>query len=159
MRDCIYPGSFDPVTKGHKDIIERAAAISGRMYVAVLQNSAKRYMYDLETRTLMLRRITERMRNVEVVTSEGLLTDLMKRLGTLTIIRGLRGDDDLGYERQIAAANAGLLAGVETVMLLSRPELLYVSSSIVKELVAYGADVSRYVPEEVLDLICERKTI
>jgi pantetheine-phosphate adenylyltransferase len=96
--------------------------------------------------------------NTRAVTSEGLLVGLMEELGTNIIIRGLRSNADLELEQQLAAVNAGLLKGAETVILLSKPEMVYVNSGIVKELISYGADVSGYVPEDILEIINRRKT-
>jgi len=153
MKSCIYPGSFDPVTKGHLDIIRRTAVLFDKVYVAVLNNSAKKYMFSVEIRCEMLERIAESMDNVEVVSSGGLLADLMKQLGTKTIIRGLRSNADLEHERQLAVVNSQLLDGAETIILLSKPEMQYISSSIVKELISYNADVGKYVPAEISDII------
>jgi pantetheine-phosphate adenylyltransferase len=153
MSDCVYPGSFDPVTKGHVDIIARTARLFDKVYVAVLNNTAKRYMFDLDARCAMMERVTRGMGNIEVVSSDGLLANLMDRLGTKTIVRGLRSNADLEHEQQLAVANARLLDGAETVVLLSKPEMQYVSSSIVKELIQHRADVGDYVPPEALDII------
>lgn len=153
MNDCIYPGSFDPVTKGHLDIMERTARLFDKVYVAVLNNSMKRYMYDFETRCTMLSKVAAHIGNIEVVSSGGLLTSLMREVRTKTIIRGLRSNADLEHEQQLAVVNSQLLDGAETIVLLSRPETQYISSSIVKELIQHDADVTDYVPAEVLDII------
>ncbi|HBU12885.1 MAG TPA: pantetheine-phosphate adenylyltransferase [Clostridiales bacterium] len=156
MRDCVYPGSFDPVTYGHKDIIRRAAGLFDTVHVGVLNNTQKRYMYDLPARLAMMERVCREFSNVKVCSSGGLLVDLMKKLGTNVIVRGLRSSADLDLEQQLAVVNAKLLPGVETIALLSRPETQYISSSVVKELIAYGADVSEYVPREITDMILRR---
>ncbi len=158
MGSCIYPGSFDPVTKGHQDIIARTSVLFDHVYVALLQNAAKKYMYNMQERLTMLQAATKQYPNVTVVGSDGLLADMMKNVGTKTIIRGLRSNADLEYEQQMAVVNYQL-AGAETVVLLSKPEMQYVSSSIVRELISYQADVSAYVPEEIQELIYGRKTI
>ncbi len=158
MRSCIYPGSFDPVTKGHLDIIERTAALFDKVHVAVLNNSQKKYMFDIGEREAMLTRVCADFDNVDVCTSGGLLVGLMEQLDTRTIIRGLRSNADLELEQQLAAVNGQLLEGVETVILLSRPEMIYVSSGLVKELISYGADVSGYVPGSILDIIHGRNS-
>ncbi len=155
MSSCIYPGSFDPVTKGHEDIIARACALFDEVYVALLENSAKKYMFSLEEREAMLNAVCAPYKNARVVMSEGLLADAMKRMGTRVIIRGLRSNADLEYEQQLAAVNFNL-AEAETVVLLSRPEMQYVSSSVVRELISYSADVSKYVPKDAMDIISGR---
>ncbi len=155
MSNCIYPGSFDPVTKGHADIIARACQLFDEVYVALLQNSAKKYMFSLAEREDMLKAVCAPFKNARVVTSGGLLADAMKRMGTRVIIRGLRSNADLEYEQQLAAVNFNL-AEAETVVLLSKPEMQYVSSSVVRELISYSADVSRYVPKEAMDIISGR---
>lgn len=158
MRDCIYPGSFDPATKGHLDIIKRSSLLFDKVYIAVLNNFKKKYMFSLQERVEMVNISTQRLDNVEIVSSDGLLTDLMRKLDTRTIIRGLRSGADLELEQQLAVVNSQLLPGAETIVLLSKPEMQYVSSSIVKELITYNADVSQYVPVEILDIIHRRKT-
>lgn len=153
MTSCIYSGSFDPITKGHLDIIERACNLFPKVYVGVLNNYQKRYMYDMQTRIEMVEKVTADMDCVEVVGSDGLLVDLLKKLDTRIIIRGLRSSADLEFEQQLAVVNGKLLAGVETVVLLSHPQTQYVNSSIVRELISYNADITDYVPEGILDML------
>lgn len=159
MRNCIYPGSFDPLTKGHADIIKRAADLFDKVHVAVLNNNEKRYMFDMDQRRVMAEKATADLANVNIVTWDGLLVELMEKLETRTIIRGLRSSADLELEQQLAVVNASLLKGTETLILLSKPEMQYVSSSIVKELISFGADVSHYVPAEIINMVNGRMTV
>ena len=153
MKACVYPGSFDPITKGHLDIIERACNIFPKVYVGVLKNPSKTYLFSLDTRMEMIRRATAHIRGVEVVCFDGLLVDLLKKLDCRIIIRGLRTGADLELEQQLSVINGQLLPGVETLALLSKPETYVISSTAVRELVEFHADISAYVPREVSDMI------
>lgn len=153
MKTCIYPGSFDPVTKGHMDIISRACKLFPKVYVGVLNNTAKKNLFSVEKRIEMIRRATNGMGEVEVVAFDGLLVELMEKLGCKIIIRGLRTGTDLELEQQLSVINGKLLSGVETVALLSKPETYFISSSAVRELIEFHADISDYVPKEAADMI------
>lgn len=153
MKTCIYPGSFDPVTKGHMDIISRACKLFPKVYVGVLNNTAKKNLFSVEKRIEMIRRATNGMGEVEVVAFDGLLVELMEKLGCKVIIRGLRTGTDLELEQQLSVINGKLLPGVETVALLSKPETYFISSSAVRELIEFRADISDYVPKEAADMI------
>lgn len=153
MKACIYPGSFDPITKGHMDIIGRACNLFPRVYVGVLNNTAKKNLFSVEERIEMIRRATSGMEEVEVVAFDGLLVELMKKLECKIIIRGLRTGTDLELEQQLSVINGKLLPGAETVALLSKPETYFISSSAVRELIEFRADISDYVPKEVADMI------
>ncbi|WP_066683302.1 pantetheine-phosphate adenylyltransferase [Christensenella intestinihominis] len=153
MKACIYPGSFDPITKGHMDIIGRACNLFPKVYVGVLKNPAKKNLFPVEERREMIRRATAGMNGVEVVTFDGLLVELMKKLDCRIIIRGLRTGTDLELEQQLSVINGKLLPGAETVALLSKPETYFISSSAVRELIEFHADISDYVPKEAADMI------
>lgn len=153
MEACVYPGSFDPITKGHMDIIRRARSIFPKVYVGVLNNTAKRNLFPADTRLEMIRRATAGLDGVEAVSFDGLLVDLLKKLDCRLIVRGLRTGTDLELEQQLAVINGKLLPGVETVALLSKPETYFISSSAVRELIEFHADISDYVPVEVADMI------
>ncbi|MBC5647241.1 pantetheine-phosphate adenylyltransferase [Christensenella tenuis] len=153
MKACIYPGSFDPITKGHMDIIDRACNLFPRVYVGVLNNTAKKNLFSVEERIEMIRRATSGMEEVEVVAFDGLLVELMKKLECKIIIRGLRTGTDLELEQQLSVINGKLFPGAETVALLSKPETYFISSSAVRELIEFRADISDYVPKEVADMI------
>ena len=153
MKACVYPGSFDPITKGHLDIIERASTIFPVVYVGILNNVSKKCMFSVQKRVEMARAATAHIKSVEVLAFDGLLVDLLKKLDARIIIRGLRTGADLELEQQLAFINGKLLPGTETLALLSKPETHFISSSAIKELIAFGADFSEYVPKEILGMI------
>lgn len=153
MEACVYPGSFDPITKGHMDIITRAQGIFPKVYVGVLNNTAKKSLFPVQKRLEMIRRATDGMNGVEAVAFDGLLVDLMKQLDCRVIVRGLRTGTDLELEQQLSVINGKLFPGAETVALLSKPETYFISSSAVRELIEFHADISEYVPAEVSDMI------
>lgn len=149
MKCAVFPGTFDPVTLGHMDIIKRASAVFDRLVVGILNNSMKNCMIPLEDRLSLLRELTADMKNVSVDVSEGLLADFVKEHDASLIVRGIRNTADLEYELPLACGNRILYGKAETVFLPTAPELSFVSSSAVRELVRYGADITRYVPETV----------
>ena len=149
---AIYAGSFSPPTNGHMDIIVRASNIFDELIVAVLSQAEKKYLFPTEMREEMLKRITAGMKNVRVVSGQGLLVDLVGREGADVIVRGLRGPDDLTFEMQMAEANR-LIGGVETVFLTSRPEYGMISSKIVLDCPSHGAPIDRMVPKEIIGQI------
>ena len=149
-RSAIYPGSFDPPTLGHLDVIRRGAAMFDELVVGIGNNPAKRYSFDLAERERLLRASCADLPNVRVVAFEGLLVDACRRLGIGVILRGLRALSDFDMEFRNGLANRDL-AGVETLFLLSDPRHIFVSSSLVKEIVHNGGDISRYVPAVVLE--------
>ncbi len=153
MQACVYPGSFDPITKGHMDIIERAHNIFPKVYVGVLKNPAKHYLFGLETRVEMIRRAVAHLEGIEVVTFDGLLVDLLQKIDCRIIIRGLRTGTDLELEQQLSVINGKLLPGAETIALLSKPETYFISSTAVRELIEFHADISDYVPQAVSKMI------
>ena len=149
-RTAIYAGSFDPVTEGHLDIIRRGAALYDELVVAVGNNPAKKYLFDLDARERFLRDATASVKNISVTSFEGLLVHTAKRSGADVILRGLRALSDFDLEFRNGLANRDL-SGIETVFLISAPERIFVSSSLVKEIAMHGGDVSRYVPAAVMD--------
>ncbi len=155
MKSCIYPGSFDPITLGHLDIIKRTAKQFDKVYVAVLNNSAKKNMFTLEQRMAMVRASVSHLPNVEAIYFEGLLIKLLEKLKTDVIIKGIRTQEDFEYERQMAIANKDLYNNAETILLISDPKFLHISSSIVREFIKYNADISKYVPKEIMAIISE----
>lgn len=161
MRTWIYPGSFDPVTLGHLDIIERAAAQCDRLVVAVLHNSAKKPLFDMDERCEMLRLVTERLGNVSIDRFEGLTAEYAVAQGASAIVRGLRAVSDFEMEFQIATMNRRLAPTVETVFIMTGTEYSFVSSTIVKEVGRYGGDISSLVPpaiyEQVKTALCRSR--
>ena len=156
MRRAIYPGSFDPVTFGHQDIIERSSAIFDELIVGVLNNSAKNSLFSLDERVSMLRELTKDIPNVKVDSFDGLLVDYMKTCGATIIVRGLRAVTDFEYELQIAQTNHVENPEVETVFLTTNLKYSYLSSSVVREFAAYGGDISKFVPENVRKRVFEK---
>lgn len=156
MRIAIYPGSFDPVTKGHLDIIERAAGLFDKLIVVVLTNPAKTPVFSVEERVSYIRRIVEKLDNVETDCFDGLLADYVKLKGAGAIVKGLRAMSDFEYEFQMALTNKQLNPEMETLFLITSAEYMYLSSSIVRQLASFGADISRFIPDEIRDIIVER---
>jgi pantetheine-phosphate adenylyltransferase len=149
-RRCVCPGSYDPVTEGHLDVIRRAATLFDEVVVAVLKNPAKRGAFDLATRIELLEQSLGPVPGVRVEGVEGgLLVDFCRSVGAVAIVKGLRGGTDFAYELPMALMNRHL-SGVETVFLPGEPSLEHVSSSLVKEVVSYGGDVTGLVPDVVL---------
>jgi len=157
MRIGIYPGSFDPLTYGHLDIIERAIKICDKLIVGILVNSAKKSLFSLEERVEMLKRCcSEINQNIEIVSFSGLLVDFCRDKKISCIVRGLRAVSDFEYEITIASINKRLAPDIETVFLMGRDENLFVSSTLVKEIATYNADISSLVPSYVASRIREK---
>ena len=156
LKIAIYPGSFDPVTLGHLDIIERAAKIVDELVVAVLMNGSKSPLFTVEERVNMLREVTKHIGNVKVMSFSGLLVDFAKEINASIIIRGLRAITDFEYELQMAQTNHILNDKIDTVFLTSNLEYSYLSSSTVKEVASFGGDISKFVPEYVIDRIYKK---
>lgn len=149
MIRAIYPGSFDPVTFGHMDVIERAAKIADELIVGVLDNKAKTPLFSVEERVKMLEEVTGSLTNVRIISFEGLLIDFAKKMDAKVVIRGLRAITDFEYELQMAQTNYKLDSNVETMFLTTSLEYSYLSSTTVKEVAAFGGDISKFVPEVV----------
>ncbi len=152
----VYPGSFDPVTNGHMDLIRRGAKLVDKLYVAVLNNSQKNPMFSVDERIEMLEKLTEDLPNVEIESFTGLLVDFMKRKGASVNIRGLRAVSDYEYELQMAQTNYSMDQNVETVFLVARNDYSYLSSSIVKEIAKYKGDIGKMVPSIVEEMIVSK---
>ena len=155
MRRAVCPGSFDPVTLGHLDIVERASKIYDEVTVAVLINKKKSSLFTVEERMALLADVTAVYGNVKVDSFHGLLVDYCKAHGIPVIVKGLRAISDFDYELQMAQMNHGL-AGVETMFMTTNPLYSFLSSSLVKEVATYGGDVGKLVPERVLTSLTER---
>ena len=153
MKKAIYPGSFDPPTLGHLDIIRRSAKMVDELVVGVLHNSAKNSLFSTEERVSMIKEVTKEFPNVMVTSFDGLLVNYMKEIDATLIIRGLRAVTDFEYELQIAQTNRVEYPEVETIFLTTSLEYSYLSSTIVKEFASYGGDISKFVPPEFIDRI------
>lgn len=156
MTKAICPGSFDPVTNGHMDIIRRAAATFDEVVVAVLTNPRKKPLFTVEERVEMLRSAVQDLSNVSVASAEGLLVDFAREQGADIIVKGLRPIQDFEYEWQMGMVNKELNPQIETYFLMSRMEYSYLSSSIVRELASYGGDVGELVPPGVAERLLEK---
>jgi pantetheine-phosphate adenylyltransferase len=155
MRRAVCPGSFDPVTLGHLDIIGRSSLLYDEVVVAVGMNASKNRMFSFEERTDMLKEATAQYGNVVVDSFDGLIVDFCKAQSIQVIVKGLRAISDFDYELQMAQMNHGL-AGVETLFMTTNPLYSFLSSSLVKEVATYGGDVSSLVPETVGRRLIER---
>ena len=159
MKKAIYPGSFDPLTLGHLDIIERSARIVDELVVGVLNNSAKNSLFSLDERVSMIKEMTDSMPNVTVTSFNGLLVDYMREIDATIIVRGLRAVTDFEYELQIAQTNHVENPEVETSFLTTSLQYSYLSSTIVKEFASYGGDLSKFVPARFIDRIYDKYQI
>jgi len=155
VRRAVSPGSFDPVTNGHLDIVDRASRLYDELIVAVLINQSKRGLFTVDERLDMLREVTKGYRNVRVEAFQGLLVDFCRAQGAGVVVRGLRAVSDFDYELQMAQMNIGL-AGVETLFMPTNPLYSFLSSSLVKDVAKWGGDVSAHVPEVVARRLAER---
>ena len=153
MSKAIYPGSFDPITFGHLDIIERSVHLFDEIIVAVLNNSQKNSLFSASERVTMIQELTSKYTNVKVCSFEGLLINFAKEMQANIIIRGLRAVTDFEYELQIAQTNHVENANLETVFLTTSLHYSYLSSSVVREFASYGGDISKFVPKEIIPLI------
>lgn len=150
MKIAVCPGSFDPVTLGHLDIIERAAELFDKVIVLVMSNSSKKPMFTLEERVDFIKRCVTQD-NVEVDTYSGLLVDYARDHGAVAIVKGLRAVSDFDYEFQLALINKSLYPKIETLFLSAKSENMFLSSSMVKEVCSLGGDISSFVPAEIAD--------
>lgn len=155
---AVCPGSFDPVTVGHIDIISRASQMFSKVVVVVMHNSAKNPCFSVEEKVEMLKKATAELENVEVDAYSGLLADYTKKIGAGAIVKGLRAMSDFEYEFQMALTNKKLNPTTETVFLTTRAENMYLSSSMVKQIGSMGGDISDFVPKMIHDKIVARLT-
>lgn len=156
MKTCIYPGSFDPITYGHIDIIERASKITDKLIVAVLNNYDKHSLFTVEERLEMIKDSVKDFNNVEVESFEGLLVDYVRSKDARLIIRGLRAVTDFEYELQMAQTNRELYKDIDTIFLLTNLKYSYVSSSAVKQVASFDGDVSKFVTPFVADKLMRK---
>lgn len=153
---AVYPGSFDPITKGHTDLIERAATLYGRVIVAVAAASHKETVFSMEERVSLAKAVLGHLGNVEVLSFDNLLVDFVRDCQARVILRGLRAVSDFEYEFQLAGMNRRLAPGVETVFMMPAEQFSYISSSLVREIAALGGDVSAFVHEKVSAALKDR---
>jgi pantetheine-phosphate adenylyltransferase len=159
MRLAIYPGSFDPITNGHVDVIARAATLFDEVIVAAAQNEAKQSLFTIEERVGMLGEVTGRFENVRVLAFNGLLVEFARKHGAVAVVRGLRAISDFEFEFQMALMNRKLEPSVETVFLTPREEYTYLSSRIVKEIARLGGLVDAFVPGPVVEALRKKLRI
>lgn len=155
VRRAVCPGSFDPITNGHLDIIARASRLYDEVYVAVMINQSKKGLFEVDERIELIREVTSEFANVRVETHHGLLVDYCKQRDIPAIVKGLRAVSDFDYELQMAQMNNGL-TGVETLFVPTNPTYSFLSSSLVREVAAWGGDVSHLVPAQVLAALNRR---
>jgi len=153
VKTAIYPGTFDPITNGHFDIIKRASTIFDRIVVAVANNRSKKSMFNLEVRVEMVKKAINSLNNVEVKEFDSLLVEFAKRENSKIIIRGLRAVSDFEYELQMSYANQSLDSEIETIYLMPTLNNAFISSSIVRNILSYGGDVSHLVPSQIINFL------
>ena len=158
MKIAVYPGSFDPVTSGHLNIITRAARLFDKVIVCVMVNAGKNPMVSLCERVELIRKVTKELPNVEVDSSDELLAEYARRKGCCTIIKGLRAGSDFENEFQMALINRKINPELDTMFLPAEHQYMYMSSSVVKELAAFDADLSDFLPEKIIPEFKERVT-
>ncbi|SJZ47973.1 Phosphopantetheine adenylyltransferase [Cetobacterium ceti] len=157
MNIAVYAGSFDPITKGHQDVIKRAAKICDKLIVAVLNNNNKKYWFSLEERKELTREVLKDIPNIEVKDFSGLLVNFMEQEGANLVIRGLRAVSDYEYELALAYGNREIAdIDIETIFLPASKEFLYLSSSVVREVAMYDGKLEKFVDERIIDKVKER---
>ena len=153
MKIAIVPGSFDPVTNGHIDIIKRTAELFDEVYVAILVNSSKKPLFTVEERIELLKHVTSDIKNVKIESFSGLLVDFARKKNANCIVKGLRAVSDYEYEVQMALTNKQIAPEIETLFIPTNGLYSYLSSSIVKEVAKYGGDLSQMLPNEIIEVI------
>ena len=156
MSVAVYPGSFDPITNGHIDIIKRGSKIFDKIIVGVLVNVDKKHLFEIDERVKLIKRVTNDIENVEVISFNGHLVDLLKEYNANVILKGLRNSTDFEYELQMAYINKELNSDIETLCMMSSPENLHISSSCVKQVAKFGGNIEGLVPKEIVSDILTR---
>lgn len=156
MNLAIYPGSFDPITKGHLHILKTGSEIFDKVIVAVLHNPKKQGFLPVDERVKLIKEVTKQFKNVEVDSFEGLTVEYAKQKGANILIRGLRAVSDFEYEMQLSQANSALSKKIKTVFLTTKPKYNFISSGTVKEIFGFGGDISAFVPTEVEEYLKKR---
>ena len=157
MKIAIYPGSFDPITYGHLDILKNASKIFDKVIIAVAYNSAKRSFLTIEERLKLINESIKDIPNVSADSFEGLTVEYAKRQGAKVLIRGLRAVSDFEFEMQLSQTNSALYDEIKTVFLTTKPEYNFISSSTIKEILQNGGDISKFVPKPVYDYLTKNK--
>ncbi|MFV0552738.1 MAG: pantetheine-phosphate adenylyltransferase [Anaerorhabdus sp.] len=155
MSIACYPGSFDPITNGHLDIIRRASKMFDEVYVTIMVNPKKKVTFSQEERKEMIEKCVANLKNVKVVIGQGLTVDFAKQLGAVSLIRGIRAVADYEYELQQATANMMLNDEIESIFFVARPEYSFLSSSVAKEIAVNGGDISKFIPSEISDFVLQ----
>lgn len=158
MKIAIYPGSFDPITKGHLDVLKTSSEIFDKIIIAVSTNSSKTGFLSVEERVELIKASVLGMENVEVDSFEGLTVEYAKSKGAKVLIRGLRAVSDFEYEMQLSQTNSALSEEIKTVFLITKPKFNFISSSTVKDIVLLGGDISKFVPEPVNEYLINKNT-
>ena len=156
LKTAVYPGSFDPITCGHLDIIKRSSALFDKVIVAVLNNSQKKPMFSVAQRVEFIEKCTKDIPNCEVMSFSGLLVDFVHEVGAHTVIRGLRAISDFEYEFQMALLNKKLAPDIETLFMVTNLNCLYISSSVVKEICRFGGNSDGLIPDEIINDIKDK---
>lgn len=159
MKNALFPGSFDPITEGHVEIIERGLAIFDKIVVAIGINANKKYMFSLEDRMAMLSKTFEKEPRIEIAYYQSLTVDFAKERNISFILRGLRAPSDLEYEQPIAYVNQHLNPEIEIVCLLSKPETAHISSTVVREIIRYRGNLQKLVPPAVIEYILQKNLV
>ena len=157
MKIAIYPGSFDPITKGHLDILKNASEIFDKVIIAVAHNGEKKGFLSVEERVELIKNSLEEMKNVEVDSFKGLTIEYAKKQGAKVLIRGLRAVSDFEYEMQLSQTNSALNEDIKTVFLTTKPKYNFISSSTIKEILNNDGDISKFVPKAVFEYLMKRK--
>ena len=150
MSIAVYPGSFDPITNGHVDIIRRGAKVFDKVIIGVLVNVDKKHLFEIDERVERIKKVTNDIENVEVVSFNGLLVDLLKEYNANVVLKGLRNSIDFEYELQMSYMNRELDSNIETICMMSSPNNLHISSSCVKQVAKFGENIEGLVPKEIV---------
>ena len=156
MIKAIYPGTFDPITVGHLDVIKRASKVYDKLIIAVMENRSKTCTFSKEERRKMIEKCCKNLKNVEVVVGDGLTVDLAKKHHCKVIVRGIRAVSDYESELALATANMSLNSSIETVFMVAKPELSFLSSSIAKEIASFGGDIKDYIPSVIISEVSKK---